>query len=154
MNNIINLRPRPDERAASMARHPSGQTPSGRKAVALRRLTVAGAAGMTWREFDSIAGINHHGKSTAALSMLHKEGKIARLTERRDGCAVYVALVHVDGRATEKQGARQSLVDEMATVLRALVRDGCEWHRDRAPVSDCAACKGARLVRIYESRNK
>jgi hypothetical protein len=67
---------------------------------------------------------------------------------------VYVALEHVNDRATEEQGARQTLADQMAATLRALVGTECEWHKNRAPVKDCAACKGARLVRIYEARQQ
>jgi hypothetical protein len=42
----------------------------------------------------------HHGSASAALSNLHQAGKIARLTERRDRCSIYVLPQWVQGRET------------------------------------------------------
>ncbi len=46
----------------------------------------------------------HHGRISGALSVLHKEGRLARLTEVRDRCKVYVLPWYVKGRTTEKHG--------------------------------------------------
>jgi len=63
----------------------------------------AGADGMTWKELQDEIG-EHHGTISGALSNLHKEGRIARLSETRGGSKVYVLPVHVNGRTTEPQG--------------------------------------------------
>lgn len=46
----------------------------------------------------------HHGTASGALSILHRNGRIARLAERRDGCKIYVVPQYVMGRTTETQG--------------------------------------------------
>lgn len=61
--------------------------------------------GMTWREFSAITGM-HHGQASGALSNLHKAGKIARLTERRNRCFVYVLPEYVESRETQEHGHR------------------------------------------------
>ena len=53
--------------------------------------------GITWSELTDRTGW-HHGSSSGVLSVLHKEGLIVRLKERRNKCAVYVAPVFVNGR--------------------------------------------------------
>lgn len=55
----------------------------------------------------------HHGHTSGALSILHKEGKIARLAQKRRGCKVYVHRDHVFGRLTEPYGRmRPTLTDD------------------------------------------
>jgi hypothetical protein len=46
----------------------------------------------------------HHGRVSGALSVLHKTGKLARLTTSRDRCKVYVLPEYVNGRPTEPHG--------------------------------------------------
>jgi hypothetical protein len=46
----------------------------------------------------------HHGRVSGALSVLHKVGKLARLTETRGRCKVYVLPEYVNDRPTEKHG--------------------------------------------------
>jgi len=46
----------------------------------------------------------HHGRVSGALSVLHKVGKLARLTESRGRCKVYVLPDYVNGRPTEPHG--------------------------------------------------
>lgn len=46
----------------------------------------------------------HHGRVSGALSVLHKVGKLARLTEIRNKCKVYVLPEYVNGRPTESHG--------------------------------------------------
>lgn len=41
----------------------------------------------------------HHGQASSVLSVLHKEGRLARLTEKRERCAVYVLPEYVGDRA-------------------------------------------------------
>ena len=61
--------------------------------------------GMTWKELAEITGW-HHGTVSGALSVLHKTGRIARLTEKRGRCRVYVTPEYVAGRETDEQGRK------------------------------------------------
>jgi hypothetical protein len=63
----------------------------------------------------------HHGQASGALSVLHKEGRIARLTERRNRCAVYVLPEYVQGRETSPHGGKGPRLtpEEEATLARA-----------------------------------
>jgi len=76
----------------------SGET-SENQAFTLKALEEAESNGLTWQELSNRTGW-HHGKSSGALSNLHKAGHIARLIERRGRCQIYVALNHVQGRET------------------------------------------------------
>jgi hypothetical protein len=77
--------------------------------VALRqrqaRLSLAAAniRGLTYRELGAEHGW-HHGQSSSVLSVLHKEGRIARLVEQRDRCHVYVLNEYVGDRDTQPHG--------------------------------------------------
>lgn len=64
-----------------------------------------GADGMTWKELGDIMGW-HHGTASGVLSVLHKEGVLARLSERRDKCKVYVHPDFVQGREVEAHGRK------------------------------------------------
>lgn len=46
----------------------------------------------------------HHGRISGALSVLHKVGKLSRLTETRGRCKVYVLPEYVNDRPTEAHG--------------------------------------------------
>lgn len=83
----------------------SGRT-SARQDAALRLLNEQGARGVTWQELGAALGV-HHGSSSNVLSVLHKEGRIARLSEKRDRCKVYVLPDFVCGRDTEQPRARR-----------------------------------------------
>lgn len=61
--------------------------------------------GATWKELAEASRL-HHGTISGALSVLHKEGKIARLTERRNRCRVYVHPAYVNERDTDSQGRK------------------------------------------------
>lgn len=76
--------------------------------------------GRTWRELAAVTGL-HHGSASSSLSILHKEGKIARLTETRDRCKVYVHLDYVEGRPTEPYGnpARPTVAQMIAAIEHA-----------------------------------
>lgn len=47
---------------------------------------------------------DHHGTLSGALSALHSAERVARLTEKRDRCQVYVTPDHINGRDTKPQG--------------------------------------------------
>lgn len=78
-------------------------------------LTVAEARGI----LDA-----HHGTVSGALSVLHKDGQLARLQQKRDRCHVYVLPEYVEGRETRPQGRTRETAggrlnaSERATVTR------------------------------------
>lgn len=80
----------------------SGVTAQRQDAVR-RYVTAAGYYGKTVKEVRDHLGL-HHGQVSSALSVLHKEGRLARLTETRDRCAVYVYPTFVQGRETASHG--------------------------------------------------
>ena len=82
----------------------SGET-SKRQREAIAALDRAYLTGLTWKELSALAGL-HHGQASGVLSVLHKANKIARLTETRDKCRVYVHLDHVGDRETDSQGRK------------------------------------------------
>ncbi len=82
----------------------SGET-SYRQSAALFALYQAGGEGLTWKELGDAMGW-HHGTASGALSVLHKDGRIARLKESRNRCKVYVHGEFVAGRETEPHGRK------------------------------------------------
>ena len=68
-------------------------------------LITRGEEGATWREISNLT-LWHHGTTSGALSVLHKEGRIDRLTERRNRCRVYVHPRYINGRNTDSQGRK------------------------------------------------
>lgn len=80
----------------------SGETKY-RQQAALFYVFREGPDGVTWKELGDIMGW-HHGTASGALSVLHKEGAVARLSERRDRCKVYVHPDFVEGREVEAHG--------------------------------------------------
>ena len=53
--------------------------------------------GITWKELADRNGW-HHGTASGVLSVLHKVGYLARLTEKRGRCHVYVVPDYINGR--------------------------------------------------------
>src|SRR5262245_1433996 len=83
-------------------------------------LNQVGERGLTWKELADILDV-HHGGASGALSVLHKTGRIARLSDRRGGSKVYVRHEYVAGRATEPHGQNKRATDN--EVLLAQVRE-------------------------------
>lgn len=90
---------------------------SHRQATVLTALRTAGVDGLTWTELAYMNGW-HHGTASGALSVLHKAGKIARLTVRRDGSSVYVANEFVADRPTAEHRPNVS-----ARLLRLVLEE-------------------------------
>lgn len=90
------------EADASLPGHLTGVTGE-RQRRAITELHRAGRRGLTWRDLSVLTGW-HHGSTSSALSNLHKSGRIARLTEVRDRCKVYVLLESVSKRDVERPG--------------------------------------------------
>lgn len=77
-------------------REASDGTLSKRLNAVLSLAVGAGTVGITFKDVDTVLG-THHGQSSGALSNLHKQGKLFRLTEyRRDRCAVYIHPSHAE----------------------------------------------------------
>lgn len=71
-----------------------------------RLLQQAGSNGLTWQELSTLTGW-HHGTSSGALSVLHKENQIHRLTQTRNRCKIYIHPAHTNGRPTEPHGRKR-----------------------------------------------
>jgi hypothetical protein len=100
-------------------------TTSARQQATLDRLGRYAGVGLTWKELAAAEGW-HHGQASGVLSVLHKTGHIARLTETRDRCAVYVLPRWVAGRETAPHGVVRANVDlDRLDRVRALAR---EWQ--------------------------
>ncbi len=66
-------------------------------------LTAAGKGGVTYTEVMTILGLESN-QANPPLSNLHKDGRIAKLDEKRDGSGIYVHLEFVDNRKTVPHG--------------------------------------------------
>lgn len=62
----------------------------------------------------------HHGRVSGALSVLHKDGKLARLTETRNRCKVYVLPEFVNDRPTEGHGVVHKADKETLEAARLI----------------------------------
>jgi hypothetical protein len=102
---------------------------------ARRLLITVGPQGMTWREYATASG-GHHGSASGMLSKLHAEGDAARLTEKRDKCAVYVAPEFVGDRSTvaplDKAGTPRALKVAHAIVEAEMALERLQWEAVRA----------------------
>ena len=65
--------------------------------ISLYRVQTQGERGLTWKELGEIENW-HAGQSSGSLSVLHKEGYIYRLKEKRNRCSVYVTEEFINGR--------------------------------------------------------
>lgn len=74
--------------------------------------------GRTVAELRDLVPENHHGTISGVLSVMHRDMRIARLAERRNGCKIYVHPDFLDGRAAEAQGrdgyTKQEIEEAMA----------------------------------------
>jgi hypothetical protein len=129
----------------------SGRTQHRQRQV-LDLLAQRGTVGLTYKELCGFTDW-HHGQASGALSVLHKEGRIARLTIRRDRCLVYVHPGYTQGRATTEatETATHILMTAMAETLRQW--PSCD-HRLADPDPYCRCCQARELVRHYDARHK
>lgn len=133
-DNVIELRPR----------NPGPpEPPPTRRAQALETLFLSGPDGITWKELSLRYGW-HHGSASGVLSALHKDGMIARLTDRRQGCYIYVLPNHVGVRPTRPHGTtnRADLITDVAAFLRSLPTCTHTDHRGMK----CRGCQAALLL--------
>jgi len=94
----------------------TGETGKRQKQV-IGELNHLGNYGATWREIATALGL-HHGQASAALSILHREGLIARLTEKRAKCSIYVLPKFVNGRSTSD--AMKTQTSANAKAIKAI----------------------------------
>jgi hypothetical protein len=87
------------ESSAEGVRHAdvTGITAKAQK-YALIMATQGGRNGVTVAELRERHGSLHHGRISAALTNLHKAGRLAALRERRGHCGIYVLPEFVEGR--------------------------------------------------------
>ncbi len=83
-----------------------------------RLIDDAAHYGRTVAEIRDLLPAHHHGTLSGVLSVLHRDMVIARLTEKRGGCKIYVHPDYLDGRAAEQQGregySKQEVEEAMA----------------------------------------
>jgi hypothetical protein len=77
----------------------------------------------------------HHGRVSGALSVLHKVGKLARLTETRGKCKVYCLPEFVNGRPTESHGVVHK-ADKETLAAAALLENYMRRNEDAAALFD------------------
>lgn len=77
-------------------------TTKSRQSTVLFMLERYGAQGLTWKELSTLQNW-HAGQSSGCLSVLHLEGLVVRLTERRNRCSVYVLPEFVRGREVSER---------------------------------------------------
>lgn len=99
----------------------------------------------------------HHGRVSGALSVLHKVGKLARLTEVRGKCKVYVLPAYVNGRPTEPHGVvhkADKATMEAAKIVQAWLskNDDMDALFDFGPEDDPIVDAIQTLVRYVEGR--
>jgi hypothetical protein len=86
----------------------------------LRLVDEAEHRGRTVAEIRDLLPNHHHGTLSGVLSVLHAEMRIARLSEKRAGCKIYVHPDFIDGRKAEAQGRSnytpQEIEEAMALV--------------------------------------
>jgi DNA-binding MarR family transcriptional regulator len=95
-------------------REDSNGTTSYRQRETLSMLHSRGTLGVTWKELGERYNW-HHGQASGVLSVLHKEGWIVRLKERRNKCAVYVAPQYSIGRELSERKIKSC--------------PNCGWHK-------------------------
>jgi hypothetical protein len=83
----------------------------------LELIDAAMFRGLTVAELREKMPKDHHGHISGALSLLHRDLRIARLSEKREGCKVYVHPDFLDGRKAEPQGSGNLPKDEVEELV-------------------------------------
>jgi len=109
-------------------------TTSLRQRIALKRVWDQEFRGLTWKELGEIENI-HAGQSSGVLSVLHKEGLVVRLKERRNRCSIYVAPIYVKEREVSPRNFNSSK-DEICQEILALIITGKLLGTDEEIVAD------------------
>jgi hypothetical protein len=88
---------------------------------ALILATQNGAKGVTVAELRELHGSLHHGRISAALTNLHKAGRLAALKDRRRHCGIYVLPEFVEGREVRQFRSNRPQIDR--EELKNLMHD-------------------------------
>lgn len=129
-------------------REDSDGTTTSRQKMVLAFARERGEQGITYP--DVCARFDwHHGQASGALSVLHKEGHLARLNESRDRCAVYVLPANVAGRTTSAY-RRNSRGRDTVDIEKRLIAFVQHYGRmtpdeDRAKIAHFSWCLAACL---------
>lgn len=116
----------------------TGETGKRQKQV-LAELQNAGMYGAIWRDIALALGI-HHGQASAALSVLHREGLIARLEEKRAKCSIYVLPQFVNGRPTSDAMKTQASINANAVKAIRTLHSETD-HSTITGKTYCAECQ-------------
>lgn len=103
------------------------------QAWVLRSAANLGEQGVTIVDLRSWFDDMHHGTLSSALTNLHRAGRLARLTEKRDRCHIYVLPEYAAGRATEPPTVAAPRVDPAAVeqTMREEYDRGWQEGHDR-----------------------
>jgi hypothetical protein len=107
----------------SERRAKSGKTDSFQEEV-LMFAKDAKARGITIGELRTLyKNVSHHGTCSGTLSVLHKAGKLVRLTEEREEQSIYVVPAYVLARSTSpyvsnEDKLRNRLAEEVSLAVR------------------------------------
>jgi hypothetical protein len=122
------------ESSAEGVRHAdvTGITAKAQK-YALIMATQGGRNGVTVAELRERHGSLHHGRISAALTNLHKAGRLAALRERRGHCGIYVLPEFVEGREVREFRSNRPHIDraELVNLLdhhRPIVQSVSGWR--------------------------
>jgi hypothetical protein len=85
----------------------SNGTATRRQRAALHLLSEAKTYGLTWGDLALAYGW-HHGQASAVLSVLHKDGTIVRLKQRRNKSSIYVLPEWANDRPTSSHRSVRS----------------------------------------------
>jgi hypothetical protein len=120
---------------------------SERQVRVMRMLDESGSRGMTYREVCEATGW-HHGQASGALSVLHKEGWISRLSETRGRCKVYVMPGMVGDRPTEEPGRTKQIRLNPTTVEILIERAIINGRRNGMSPRQIAVFAAARIIEL------
>lgn len=100
-----------------------------RQRQTLRLLDDMNLLGLTWKELARLLKL-HHGQASGVLSTLHKAGLIARLTDRRDRCHIYVLPKWVDEREVDDYRRNLNLKDVRRDLhdIQVMLEEGDYWR--------------------------
>jgi len=146
-DNVIPLRRKTDPPIPEVTLEATTQ-----RAQVIVLLAGNGEQGVTWIDVSALLGL-HHGSASGLLSNLHREGRIVRLQEKRDGCLIYVLSQFVAGRRISPYKPRDHLtVDLMAEALRRFYKP-CR-HDPNYPHATCKQCEAGVLLREYDNNKQ
>lgn len=113
-----------------------------RQRQVLRYVSAYAETGRTVREIREHLSL-HHGQASGALTNLHKDGRLVRLSEERDRCKIYVVPGYEDGREVEPAKRRQPKKDNLRAEVMALLG---RWEVEKHVYPNTTAGASARYI--------